>query len=133
MIDVGLKFSGDLDAALDRFALDIQERVVIAGTAAAAKVMYDEAREQAAKHKKTGQLQDAIYRVYSKEKSSPTRKTYRISWNKTKAPHGHLIEFGTSRAPAYPFIRPAFDRVVEAIEAGKERMAERLKELGSGQ
>ena len=48
MIDIGLKFSGDLDAALDRFALDIQERVVIAGTAAAAKVMYDEAREQAA-------------------------------------------------------------------------------------
>lgn len=129
MIKTELKFSGDIEAALSQFALDVQERVVIAGTAAAAKVLYDEARAQAEKHKKTGLLQSAIYRVYSKEKSSETRKTYRISWNKRTAPHGHLIEFGTARSPAYPFIRPAFDRIAEAIEKGKERMEERLREV----
>lgn len=132
MIKTGMNFKGDLDADLDRFALDVQERVIIAGTAAAAKVLYDEARQQAEKHKKTGLLQSAIYRVYSKEKSDATHKTYRLSWNKAKAPHGHLIEFGTSRLPAYPFIRPAFDRIVEAIEKGKERMAERIKEIKGG-
>jgi HK97 gp10 family phage protein len=54
---------------------------------------------------------------------------YRVSWNKKKAPHGHLIEFGTSRTPAYPFIRPAFDHIGRAIKAGQERMSERLGEV----
>lgn len=129
MIKTELRFNGDLNAALSRFAVAVQEKVVIAGTAAAARVLYDEARQQAEKTKKTGMLQSSIYLVYSKEKSSATRKTYRISWNKRKAPHGHLIEFGTARAPAHPFLRPAFDRVAEAIEKGKERMAERMREV----
>jgi HK97 gp10 family phage protein len=55
-------------------------------------------------------------------------KTYRISWNKRTAPHGHLLEYGTSRAPAKPFIRPAYDRIGEAIAAGKDAMRRRLSE-----
>ena len=129
MIETGFTFNGDLDKALQKFAEDVQEKVLIAGTAAAAKVLYQEARAQAEKNKKTGLLQSAIYRVYAADRSTKTVKTYRISWNKKKAPHGHLIEFGTSRAPAFPFIRPAFDRVIDAIEAGKARMSERLDEV----
>lgn len=32
------------------------------------------------------------------------------------APHAHLVEFGTSRAPAYPFFRPAVDECADRIE-----------------
>ncbi len=94
-----------------------------------ANLLYEEARANVPV--KSGTLKDAIYRVYSPEKSTGTQKTYRISWNGTKAPHGQLIEFGTSRAPAYPFIRPAFGRVKDAIEAGKARMTEKLAEIKS--
>jgi HK97 gp10 family phage protein len=131
MVSVEMKLSGDLEAALDRLAAKVQDKVIMAGTAAAAKVIYDEVKLNVTPPRlgiKTGNLSESIYRVYSPEKSGEARKTYRISWNKTKAPHGHLIEFGTSRAPAHPFIRPAFDHIKEAMAAGMERMA---KEMGN--
>jgi HK97 gp10 family phage protein len=126
---VTTRLLGDLEGALNKLETRVRESVLISGAAAAAKVFYDEARSNAERNKKTGKLHDAIYRVYAEDKSSDTTKVYQISWNRSKAPHGHLIEFGTSRAPAYPFIRPAFDRANDAIEAGKRRMAERMKEL----
>ena len=127
MIGVETKLTGDLTGSLDKFAKDVREKVLFSGVAAMAQVIYDEARAQVPV--KSGLLKDSIYRVYSPEKSNEESKMYRISWNKKKAPHGHLIEFGTSRSPAFPFMRPAFDHVREAIEAGKARMAERVKEL----
>lgn len=129
MIGVETKLSGDLSGDLDKFAKDVREKVLFSGVAAMANVIYEAARTNAQSNKKTGLLQDSIYRVYSPEKSTDESKMYRISWNKRKAPHGHLIEFGTSRAPAYPFMRPAFDRVNEAIAIGKARMAESMDQL----
>lgn len=129
MIKTSSKLTGNLLGDLNKFEKNIQDKVLFAGAAGMAVVIYDEARINAEKTKKTGQLQDAIYRVYSEEKSGDNRKTYRVSWNKKKAPHGHLIEYGTSRAPAYPFIRPAFDKIQAAIKNGKDRMKEKLSEV----
>lgn len=129
MIQMESKLTGDLSGDLEKFAADVRDQVVFAGVAAMAQVIYDEAKLNAASHIKTGKLHGAIYRAFSKERSTTTAKTYRISWNKSKAPHGHLLEFGTSRAPAYPFIRPAFSRIGDAIDAGKQRMAEKLDEI----
>lgn len=129
MIAVETKLSGDLSGDLDKFTKDVRDKVLFSGVAAMAKVIYDAAKDNAQANKKTGLLQGSIYRVYSPEKSTDESKMYRISWNKRTAPHGHLIEFGTSRAPAYPFMRPAFDRVNEAIAAGKARMAESMDQL----
>ncbi len=126
---IDVKLGGDLEGDLSRFEQDVKDKVLFSGVAAMAQVIYDEARINAERHKKTGLLQSAIYRVYSPEKSGDAVKTYRVSWNKKKAPHGHLIEFGTSRSPAYPFIRPSFDRINDAIKAGQERMTERMGEV----
>jgi HK97 gp10 family phage protein len=42
------------------------------------------------------------------------------------APHAHLVEFGTSRAPAHPFFRPA-------VSSKKNRVAENFREdIGRG-
>lgn len=76
-----------------------------------------------------GTLKASIYRVFSPERSTPTFKLYRISWNHTKAPHGAMVEFGTSRAPAHPFLRPALARLGDAIAAGNSRMALKLSEV----
>lgn len=128
---VEAKLDGDLEFDLSKFEKVVTDKVLFSGAATMGRVIYDEVKLNASPPRlgrKTGNLEAAIYWVYSPEKSTETLKTYRISWNKKKAPHGHLIEFGTSRAPAHPFVRPAFSRINEAIAQGKARMAERLAE-----
>ena len=126
MIGISTKLSGNLEAGLDSLTAKVREKVLFSGVAAMAKVIYDDVQGNVPV--KSGLLKSAIYRTYSPEKSTADAKMYRVSWNKKKAAHGHLIEFGTSRSPAHPFIRPAFDRVQDAITAGKEAMANRMNE-----
>lgn len=127
MISVDARFTGNLSANLDRFAKDVREKVLFSGVAAMASFMQSEVKSRVPVD--TGTLQSAIYRVYSPEKSTDQVKVYRVSWNNKKAPHGHLVEYGTSRAAAQPFMRPAADRMSEAIKIGKHRMSARMREL----
>lgn len=123
------KLTGDLD--FSKLEKVVKDKVLFSGAATMAKVIADEVRLNASPPRigrKSGNLQASIYWVYSAERSTDDRKTYRVSWNKRKAPHGHLLEFGTSKMPAHPFLRPAFSRVNDAIKQAKERMAERLAE-----
>lgn len=129
------RLTGDLAGALARYEQSIKDKVLFSGAATMANVIYQEVRLNASGVKATGpgvvtgNLLGSIYWVYSPEASSTERKTYKVSWNRRVAPHGHLIEFGTSRAPAHPFVRPAFDKVGSAIAAGMERMRVRLAEV----
>lgn len=139
------KLTGDLEQSLARFEKHISEKVLFSGVAASARLLYEEAKAlcpvsdeghffYGSSYKKTGQryffksgnLRESIYRVYSAERSSDSKKTYRISWNHRKAPYGFMVEFGTVRAPAHPFMRPAFGRIQDAITAGKAAMANSL-------
>ena len=54
-----------------------------------------------------GTLRDSIYQVYSKDNSFKDVSTYHISWNKDDAPYGFMVELGTSRTAAHPFISKA--------------------------
>lgn len=74
----------------------------------------------------TGRLKSAIYQVFSQDFSGDGYATYHISWNKKKAPHGHLIEGGTSRTPAQPFLRSAQS---QAAEAALAEMRQKLGEV----
>jgi hypothetical protein len=152
MVKIETKLTGDIFAGLDRYAEKIQDSVIFSGAAAMAKVIYDEVRLNTSgtragtpgrlskphyfygTHQKyllqPGNLHDAIYRVYSPERSAPGRKTYKVSWNHQKAPQGFMVEYGTSHARAYPFMRPAFSRIQDAIDAGMDRMRVRLLEGG---
>lgn len=141
MINIEAKLTGDLAGDLDRFAKNIQDKVVLAGVAAMAKVIYDEVKLNTSGARAhggrpldppdsvTGTLHNAIYRVFSPEQSTDEVKVYKVSVNKSKAPHWHLVEFGWSRAPAHPYIRPAFDRMGDAIRAGKLRMGQKMDEI----
>lgn len=131
---------------LKRFGQAIHSEVAVEGAAGMAKVIYDEVKlhvpSSAKEHwfygtqfKKTGKkylfqpgsLGRAIYRVYSPEKSSLTVQVYRVSWNRKKAPYGFMVEFGTSKAAAHPFMRPSLARIPDAVAAGKAQMAEKLR------
>lgn len=66
-----------------------------------------------------GNLRNAIYQAYSKDNSGPKRASYHVAWNHQKAPYGFMVEYGTSRAAAHPFLRPAYDAVKNrALAAG---------------
>jgi hypothetical protein len=41
-----------------------------------------------------GVLREAVYQAFMDKRSGDLESYYRISWNKTKAPHGHLVEYG---------------------------------------
>ena len=70
----------------------------------------------------SGALKESIYQVYSKKLSGPRVSTYHISWNWREAPYGKMVEFGTSRAAAHPFLRPAYTAMKErALQAAKDR------------
>ena len=67
----------------------------------------------------SGSLQRAIYHVHSKENSNDSgRNTYHVSWNWKKAPYGYMVEFGTVKARAHPFLRPAYNNNLPRAEQG---------------
>lgn len=75
-----------------------------------------------------GSLRNSIYQVYSKDNSNEAKATYHVSWNRTKAPYAWMVEFGTSRAPAHPFMRPAIlEGRKEAAQAVKDEFLKRVK------
>lgn len=79
---------------LDTLATDIQEAVRPASQAAA-QVFYDEVKKNVSRiGKKSGNLDNSIYQVYSKANSNPYRAVYHISWNAKTAPHAGWLEYG---------------------------------------
>lgn len=126
----------ELEAQLDQIGKSAGEFARPAAYAGAS-VLYSEARFRApvsksghwfyGTHQKywieRGTLKNSIYHVYSKDNSTDgKRATYHISWNYKKAPHGFMVEYGTSRAPAHPFLRPAYDAVKDlSLTVAKDR------------
>lgn len=139
---IAFDFSG-VEAALDGMAQGSQEALRPAAQAGA-QVLYDEVlvRVPVAKRERKlksgriiapGALRAAIYQVYSKDRSTKDRAVYHVSWNAKKAPHGHLVERGTSRAPAHPFLRPSFDaRAKDALQAARTEWINRMRPRVTG-
>ena len=108
-----------IDRMFDMFVADI-EAAVRPAAQAGAQVLYDEVKRNVGQLKSfTGNLQKSIYQKYSPELSVAGQKAvYNISWNKTKAPHGWLVERGhmqryryyqNSQGQVRPMVRPGMD------------------------
>ena len=109
----------DLNRLIDRLGVDVSEAIRPAAQAAA-QVFYDEVKRNVGQLKTvTGNLNSSIYQVYNKTLSvDGVRAVYDISWNKTKAPHGWLVERGHLQRYRYyqnaqgqvrPMVRPGMD------------------------
>lgn len=71
------------------------EAAVRPAAQAGAQVFYETVKVNVgALGKVTGNLASSIYQVYSRDNSGKSRAEYHVSWNRKKAPHGHLVEFG---------------------------------------
>ena len=131
MISAKFNFSR-INAKLDGIT-KAAEKAVRPAAQAGAQVFYEELLARVPVSKKArmykgriiqpGTLYRSIYQAYMDQVSGRANASYRISWNKRKAPHGRLVEFGTSRMAAKPFLRPSYDSGrVRAIKAVRERM-----------
>jgi HK97 gp10 family phage protein len=140
MISVSFDFSR-LARKLDRVVQVVTQGARPAAQAGA-QVFYDEVKQRASTvgsdgspsapgegpHVQSGTLRDAVYQAYSEDDSGLFKAGYRISWNKKKAPHGQLLESGTSRMAARPFLRPSYDaKRRAAIEAVNAKLAKEVK------
>lgn len=133
-----------LQAKLDALKARLQATARPAAQAGA-QVFYDEVRLQApvgtARHGykghkdeyAPGNLRDAIYQVYSRDRSTDTQATFQVSYNQKKAFYGRFVEFGTRKMPARPFIRPAYDsRKAVALQQSKQKFIELAQEAIDG-
>ena len=74
----------------------------------------------------SGTLKSAIYQVFSKTNSDKNVATYHVSWNYKKAPYGFMVELGTVKTSAKPFISKA---VIDNGEAAAQAMAAKFHEV----
>jgi len=127
-----IRFTDTGESGLQKLESQMLDSYLFSCVAAMARVIYDEVvlnvtvENRQGIGRVTGLLGSSIYRAYLPDRSTRELKVYRVSWNKKTAPHGHLLEYGTSRAPAYPFIRPALSHLPNAVSAGVDRLAQRM-------
>lgn len=93
--------SGGFSIAVDLSDLGMDTEVSAAEAAvrpaaqAGAEVLYQAVKKNIGKiGRVTGNLASSIYQAYSRDNSNKLRAQYHVSWNRRKAPHGHLVEFG---------------------------------------
>ena len=104
---MGLTMKFDLQAMSQQIdqTQDAVQLAIRPAVQAGAEVLYQAVlRNVQAIGSKTGNLNRAIYQVFSQDnsvfavtsdgKTVATTATYHISWNAAKAPHGHLVEYG---------------------------------------
>ena len=83
-------FESDMEQLADR-----AEKAARPAAQAGAQVIYERVKVNvAALGRKTGNLNSSIYQAYSANNSNESKAVYHVSWNATKAPHGHLVEWG---------------------------------------
>ncbi|QIL69566.1 HK97 gp10 family phage protein [Diaphorobacter sp. HDW4B] len=108
-----------LAAYLDQLG-DEAEKAIRPAAQAGVQVLYERVQANVAQiGKKSGNLASSIYQVYSKTNSEEGRNAeYQVSWNRKKAPHGHLVEYGYLRRYRYykgndgqirPMVRPGME------------------------
>ena len=123
-----IRLTGDLSESLRQYAEEVKQKALRPAAYAMANVFYTEMRMRAPVH--SGLLRDSIYHWHDDKRSTADRQIYAIGPNKRIAKHWHLIEYGTVKMAAKPYVRPTFDsRAASAVDAGKRRLAEKLQEL----
>lgn len=154
-MSISVKFSSDVEGALSRLGEAMGERALRAAAFEGADIIRDEVVQRAPVL--TGLLKSDVLVKRLEEKSDGNqRQTYLItvrtgsrkytnnrrnkqknragkSYQVAAAFYWRFIEFGTSKMPAQPFMRPAFDATKQAARAAiKAKLAEKLREFQQG-
>lgn len=127
-------FDSNIAEGLARLEKKLRGDILYRSAAAMARIIYAEVKINTSGVRAgtpvplTGNLDRSIYWAQAKAENAANenKKSYHVSWNKVTAPHGHLLEYGHSGAPAYPFIRPALAHLPRAVRAGIETVKSEL-------
>ncbi len=136
----------ELGERMRKLSDKVAKRVSVAATGAAARVIKKRAIANVVRNPsiETGSLRDSlITKKVPKGQSAVTsehivtvrgrgkpanKKGQKIN----RAPHAHLVEFGTVNMPAEPFLRPAFDNgKKEALDAMVDRLTAGITRNGA--
>lgn len=121
----------ELQQNLQTFAQEVEAKALRPAAFAASDMLYKEMQINAPV--RTGLLRSAIYQFYNERKSIDGLHLYSIGVNMRKAPHWHLLEYGTIRMAAKPFIAPTYDaKITLAMEAALKRLGEKLEDIKNG-
>lgn len=75
----------------------------------------------------SGSLKNAVYQVYSKDNSGPSKSVYQVAWNHRKVPYGFMVAGGTKNAKANDFIGKAKRSVqAQAVAAMQAELQKRV-------
>ncbi len=120
MVEIRLRVEGvaDVTNSLDRLSREISEAVV-PGTLQAGQVL-EQAMQQRAPVR-TGRLRDSIMVEITEQSASCVE----VEVGPTVA-YADDVEFGTSRSPAKPYLRPAID---ENLQAVTDTLAKSLQQI----
>lgn len=135
---VEIKVDGlaELDRKLRALGPDIARKGLRSAVGAGARVILNQAKARAPVD--TGTLRRALYMKQIREESSDSRQTFFVSVRSGKkeqkknrdAWYWRLVEFGTEKMSAQPFLRPAFEAAkLQALERIKAKLAERIQKF----
>lgn len=141
----------ELQVALKQLPQNIGRNVLRGAVSAGATVVRNEAKQRArvytgkvsAGHPPPGTLKRSIYQKQKRELSSAVQQTFIVGIRKGKkyrnqgkkgnmsmdAFYASMVEFGTSKMAARPYLRPAFEAKKEqAVSAIKAYLEKRIPE-----
>ena len=99
-----------LDRAVRKLPKNVQKRVLKGALRAGGRVIAKDAKQRVPK--KSGELKKSI--SVQAGKNQQDGATVFVA-TRPKAFYSHMIEFGTSKMPARPFLRPAFDATQQEV------------------
>ena len=115
----------------------VQEDTLKRAVSAGAEVVRAEAALRAPRysgkvgkdHPPAGTLKASIYKAAIPEECTATRETWKVDVRK-RAYYAHMVEFGTVKMAARPFMRPAFDaKQAEVVEVMRTKIAAAIATL----
>lgn len=113
--------------ALKQFPINIQNNVLTGAVRAGCKPIVDEAKANVPKDTRNLEKSIGTVKRKTKDKSIARFSVTPRRGGKHDGFYAHMIEFGTSKMPAAPFMRPAFENQSDqSIKAAKEYIAKRI-------
>ena len=128
---IEIRGAKEMEQVLEQLYPEVAERVADRALSAAADVIIEEAQRLVPE--KSGDLKSSITKAKPKSPLFQSR-TILIGFKPPHSRRAHLTEFGTSKAKAKPFMRPAMDSksdealavMGEKLHAGMTRAARKL-------
>lgn len=136
--DFEVKGLAELSKKLKELPLKVAKNALRASVNAGAEVIRKDAMNRVPVD--TGKLKKSIYKKQIREKSNTFQQTFFVGARNGKkyratnkdAYYWRFLEFGTSKMPANPFLRPAFDsRKNDAVKAIGDKLKERIDKFAS--